>query len=321
MGGADETHRLADATRMQVAMTSHAVAARSIGDVVADASQRGNRAAWAFTGLRRILVSVWLWPAVLVGVLGLYRIGRPELWRDELASWSAASRNLGELFRLLGHVDASNGAYYLLLHGWISVFGDSAAMLRLPSLIAMCLAASCVALCGRRIFGRRAGLTAGLLFALIPSVSRFAQEARAYSFAVLGVAVATLLLVRALQQPARWVWFAYAGSVAFVGLAHLVALAFLVGHIAGAAIYQRRRTEARVSGRLALAILAGLLPVLPVVIVARKQVQAQVNWIPRPYLVDLIGSGQLCSVPPSPPSPWQYSPRWRGHATAARPRA
>jgi hypothetical protein len=28
----------------------------------------------------------WLWPALLTLLLGLYQLGRPELWRDEL--WS-----------------------------------------------------------------------------------------------------------------------------------------------------------------------------------------------------------------------------------------
>jgi mannosyltransferase len=28
----------------------------------------------------------WLWPTLLTLLLGLYQLGRPELWRDEL--WS-----------------------------------------------------------------------------------------------------------------------------------------------------------------------------------------------------------------------------------------
>jgi hypothetical protein len=34
----------------------------------------------------------WCWPALLTLALGFYQVGRPELWRDELASWSFANR-------------------------------------------------------------------------------------------------------------------------------------------------------------------------------------------------------------------------------------
>jgi hypothetical protein len=34
----------------------------------------------------------WCWPALVTLAFGFYQVGRPELWRDELASWSFASR-------------------------------------------------------------------------------------------------------------------------------------------------------------------------------------------------------------------------------------
>ena len=62
----------------------------------------------------------------------------------------------------------------LLLHVWMAAFGDSADAMRAPSVLAMAGAAACVALIGRRLAGNRAGLLAGLVFALVPSVTRFA---------------------------------------------------------------------------------------------------------------------------------------------------
>src|SRR6185312_2573237 len=52
-----------------------------------------------------------------------------------------------------------------------------------------------------RLAGARAGLVAGLVFALVPSVSRFAQEVRFYALATLVATLATLLLLRALDRP------------------------------------------------------------------------------------------------------------------------
>ncbi len=71
-----------------------------------------------------------------------------------------------------------HGAYYVLLHLWISVFGTSLTVLRLPGVLGMVGAAVCVSLTGERLFGRFEGLTAGLVFALIPAVARYATEVR-----------------------------------------------------------------------------------------------------------------------------------------------
>ena len=148
----------------------------------------------------------WCWSALVALVLGFYQVGNPELWRDELASWSFASRSVPDLIAAARHTGATQLAYYLMLHVWISAFGDSVDAMRAPSVLAMAGAAACVALVGRRLAGNRAGLLAGLVFALVPSVSRFAQEARFYAFAVLATTLATLLLLRALDRPSASRW-------------------------------------------------------------------------------------------------------------------
>jgi mannosyltransferase len=96
----------------------------------------------------------WCWPALLALTLGLYQMGRPELWRDELASWSFASRPVSSLITTARHTGATQLAYYLLLHGWIAAFGDSADAMRTLSVLAMSAAAACVALVGRRLLTR-----------------------------------------------------------------------------------------------------------------------------------------------------------------------
>lgn len=61
------------------------------------------------------------------------------------------TRSPSQLFATLHNVDGSLGAYYLVMHGWTIVFGDSPAALRMPSALAMAGAAACIALLGRLV--------------------------------------------------------------------------------------------------------------------------------------------------------------------------
>ncbi len=177
----------------------------------------------------RIALLTWGAPVVVTAALGLFEVGVPQLWRDELASWSAASRTLPQLWAMLHNIDAVLGLYYFGLHLWMAVFGQSATAMRLPSVIAMAAAAGAVALIGRRLGGGAAGLASGLVFALIPSVSRYAQEARPYAFATLFAALATLQFLRAMERP-RWSqWAIYSVLLAAAGAANLIALAAAAG--------------------------------------------------------------------------------------------
>src|SRR5260370_40336075 len=57
----------------------------------------------------------WCWPALLALVLGLYQMGRPELWRDGLASWSFAPRPGSSPLASAPPTPAPPPAYYFLL--------------------------------------------------------------------------------------------------------------------------------------------------------------------------------------------------------------
>ncbi|MFF0318888.1 glycosyltransferase family 39 protein [Micromonospora sp. NPDC005252] len=183
-------------------------------------------AAWEH--LRRL--PVWLAPALLTLAVTVTGLGSAQLWRDELATWSAATRSPRDLARLAGTIDAATGPYYLLMHGWTRVFGDSTIALRVPAVLAMTAAAGLLAVLGARLVDRRAGLFAGLLFAVLPGTSRYGQEARPYALATMLAVLATLLLVTALRRPSWARWAGYAVAVAALGLIHLIALTLLAAH-------------------------------------------------------------------------------------------
>src|SRR3954451_9647205 len=62
---------------------------------------------------------VWAVPAVVTALVVGYQAGRPDPWRDEFASWSAATRTVPEIVALGRHIDGVIVPYYLFLHVWI----------------------------------------------------------------------------------------------------------------------------------------------------------------------------------------------------------
>jgi mannosyltransferase len=268
---------------------------------------------------RSVAYLTWAGPVVVTTALGLFEIGVPQLWRDELASWSAASRTLPQLWAMVHNIDAVLGIYYFGLHLWMAVFGDSATALRIPSVIAMAAAAGVVALIGRRLGGGLAGLASGLVFALIPSVSRYAQEARPYAFAMFFAALATLMFLRAMERPHWSRWAIYAVVLAAVGAANLVALCVCAGHLIIVLWDFLQRTvrvggdgtpdsgKALPGGRLApegsplllvkrfvLAVIAGGILISPLVIEGHSQQSWQIGGVATPHVAELAGvSGGL----------------------------
>lgn len=251
----------------------------------------------------------WAVPAAAAAALGLYQVDVPMLWRDELATWSAASRTLPQLWTMVHHIDAVLGVYYFGLHLWIAIFGDSAVAMRLPSVIAMTGAAAVVGLTGKRLGGARAGLAGGLIFALIPGVSRYAQEARPYAFAAFFAALATLLLLRAVQRPRWHRWALYALALAAAGACNLVALCVLAGHVVivaaacwqptarlfggtaaddGDAVPAGTRTRVLLAGSCLSAIAAAVLDA-PILIEGHAQSISQIGRQPTPTLSVLFG--------------------------------
>jgi mannosyltransferase len=214
------------------------------------------------------------WTGVAVGLgaglLAFFLSWHPSLWTDEAATISAARRSLSDLWAMLGTIDLVHGAYYGLMHGWIELFGASAFSIRVPSAIAVGLAAWCVYRLGVRLRDRRFGLWAAGVFAVLPRVCWAGAEARPYGFTALVAAAATLVLLVALDRPRRLLlWVGYGVLVVAGVLVNVYVVLLLAAHLVSVLWDRRLATADRVRwlvAAAAAALLAG-----PFLLAAREQ--------------------------------------------------
>lgn len=210
----------------------------------------------AATGERRRRIAAWLLPAALMAALGAARITASGLNAAESATRRAVTSPWQGIAAALTGDDVALGPYHLLLRGWAELFGAADLALRVPSLLAMVGAAALVGALATRIATPTAGLLAGVIFAVLPTSIRYAQQAQPYALAVFAAVLATWLLTPALDRPRPRRLVPYAGAVLLLGLCQPVALLLLAAHGWVVLAFRRRDTV-----RWLAAVLLGLLPV------------------------------------------------------------
>jgi mannosyltransferase len=235
---------------------------------------------------RQLRSAAWRWapalPMLITLAVMLWRIGVPSFWRDEAATLSATHRSFPDLFRLLANQDAVHGAYYLLMWGVVRLGGSGALAVRLPSALAMAAAAGLVTVLGRRLVSPRAGMAAGLVFAVMPPVSWFGQDARPFATETALACASSYLFVRVLdaggRQRQRWRWLGgYGLALVLLGLANAFGLLLIAAHGLTLAAARKDRDHRLVRGWLMTVAAAGAV-MLPFAVLDWTQ-RRQIQWL------------------------------------------
>ena len=168
-----------------------------------DASQEGEgaeRGAAATAGR----LPAWAGTAALVAVVALGVVARfvqrSPLWLDEALSVNIAGLPVSDLLEALWH-DGHPPLYYLLLHFWMEVVGESDAAVRALSGIISVATLPLAWIAGRRLAGAAGARWALVGLALSPFAVRYATETRMYALVMLLVLAGYLLLTDALERP------------------------------------------------------------------------------------------------------------------------
>ncbi|HEX9527176.1 MAG TPA: glycosyltransferase family 39 protein, partial [Streptosporangiaceae bacterium] len=223
-------------------------------------------------------------PAAVTLLAGLQEIQRPSFTQDEAATLAAVHRSFPQLVRMLSAVDVVHGAYYALIWLVVRVGGSGEFAVRLPSAVALAVAAALVTALGGRLVSAWAGLAAGLVFAALPSVSFLAETAREGALVAALATAASYCLVRALQAEAtrrRWM-IGYGVSLAALGLANLFGLLLVLAHaVTLACLRGRYRVDRGLVVGWLVAAVAAVIVVSPVAVTGYGQLH-QIHWLKPP---------------------------------------
>lgn len=128
-------------------------------------------------------------------------VSTSELWLDEALSVNIARLPLSQIPEALRH-DGSPPLYYLLLHGWMQLFGEGNVAVRALSGVFAVASLPLMWVAARRLGGERAAWAGMLLLASSPFALRYASETRMYSMLVFLSLLGFLVLTRLLERPA-----------------------------------------------------------------------------------------------------------------------
>jgi len=257
------------------------------GSAMSESAPQGAPGASAAPVRGRPSASVFFAVAFLVialaAALRFLFISRFEVWLDEGYCFMVARKHLSAILADLAF-DNGPPLYYIMLHYWMRLFGESAAALRSLSAVFSVATVAAVVFWDTPWFSRTARLFAGFILAITPLAIYYAQETRMYSPVVFFVVLSMIFLERGLRTGSfrSWAFCALSTALAlYTSYASFFVLpagyvAVCVAHVVRAdAVLLRRRLIGIVSAHVAAAILFA--PWIPTLL---KQPSAKaVQWI------------------------------------------
>ena len=148
-------------------------------------------------------VAPWLAAVITLigGGLRVLLIAQKGMWLDETFSVWLASHSVAGMLHWIARIDQHPPLYYLLLHCWMALGGDTPYSVRLLSALFGTATIPVIYLIGKRLSGPVVGLAAAVFLAFSPFNIFYAQETRMYTCLTFNAAVAIYALARLLTDP------------------------------------------------------------------------------------------------------------------------
>ena len=159
---------------------------------------------------------------LLAAILRLYQLDRESFWFDEAHTyWTIRNSPVDVIKSVIK--DVHSPLYFLLLHYWARMLGDTDWAIRLLSAIFGILAIPVVFQIGRLLFNNRFGLMAALFLSVSGFHIQYSQEARPYSLYFFLTSLSVLFAVLAYKR-INYAWIGYILSTVMLLYTHNTAI-------------------------------------------------------------------------------------------------
>ncbi|MFY9614328.1 MAG: glycosyltransferase family 39 protein, partial [Candidatus Dormiibacterota bacterium] len=234
-------------------------------------------------------LSGYAWAVIGVTAHGFFMrvflLGSPPLWRDEAFSAVVVRRGWLDMLDVVRH-DSAPPLSYLLLK-LANTVSSSPGSLRMVSVLSGTAMVPVAAALGRRMGGTRAAILAGATMAVIPAYVVQARDLRMYALGSALVLASCLAMWRAVEKPTfgRLAGDAALGALALYSV-YFSLVAVVVALVVAAVVL---RPPPQVMVRLGLAATAGVLALVPWLVVALPQFQHAGS----PFWVQPVGISRI----------------------------
>jgi 4-amino-4-deoxy-L-arabinose transferase-like glycosyltransferase len=234
---------------------------------------------------------------LLLGIfLRLYGLGIESIWVDEAFSVRAAGLSVPQIIELSSE-DPNPPLYYIALHYWLALLGDSAEVsVRLLSVLFGSLAVFVMYKVGAQLFDRATGALASLILALSAFHVQYSQEARAYSLLSLLTLLSFYFFLKLLRGRNLIASSGYVVCSSLLLYTHVYGLFIIVAqnlYVVTTLLLPNRFREEDKTGFWLWALLQGIIALLflpGLVMLSSSALNAQVRgWIPEPTMGSLLG--------------------------------
>ena len=144
------------------------------------------------------------WLVIFITLIGgglrVLMLAKNGLWLDETFSVWLVNHSVSDMLQWIVKIDQHPPLYYLLLHYWIALKGDTPYDVRLLSALFGAATIPIIYLIGKRMSDAIMGLAAAVIMALSLFNIYYAQETRMYTLLTFNAAVAIYALVRLLTD-------------------------------------------------------------------------------------------------------------------------
>jgi len=155
------------------------------------------------------------------------------------------TKSIEDYYEAMNRSDIGNSPfYYLLLHGWMDIFGLSDFSARSFSVLFSVLIIGMTFLFGRRFFSANTGLIASGIVAIEPFFIAYSHQARNYSLTFFLTLLATYLFLQIIENNAgrKKTVYLYFGYILVAGLSllsHFLTISVLLAHAVYALCFLR----------------------------------------------------------------------------------